>query len=156
MAMNLPTDDKSYKDSLYKSLKDGIGLSDFEIAMIREVADEIAKPIPSTLSGVETKTHQMEAFRVKILNIIQNVSTRYNQIEYDYKKSYDPKFVQLTRAGRPNQQSVDSEIHLDQTMQDTRLLLRNYESFRNLMFGYLKSVDTVRDTCMQRWRSGGW
>ena len=155
-AVTLNADDNAYADEIYNKLKINLGLTDYEVGLLKSINGELKKPLPTTPAGVESRINVLDMYRVKLLNFIYAVNDKASKFEYEYKKVYDPKFVQLTRAGRPNQQAVDSEIHNDISMQDNRLVLHNFENFKGLLFGYLKTIDTAKDTCMQKWKQGGY
>jgi hypothetical protein len=145
--------DNAYLDQVLTKIKNEFGLSDYEVDLLRSINLELRKPLPTVQSGIESRVNVIDSYRSKLVVMIYEVSDKYSIQEYEYKSKYDPEFVRLTRSGRPNQQAVDSEIHMNKDMQDKRKLLNDFDSFKNLLFSYLKTLDECKSTCMKKWNS---
>lgn len=144
-------DENVYMDKLLTQIKNNLGLSDYEVELIRNINQELKKPLPTVQAGIESRVNLLDMYRVKLVNLIYSVTDACSRYEYTYKTKYDPLFVQYTRAGRPNQQAVDSEIHMDANMQDSRLVLNNYDALKSLLYSYLKTIDSYKETCLRKW-----
>lgn len=144
--------EKAYEEDLFKRLKDNLNLKEYEIGLLQDLSRELKRPVQSG-SHAYNRLTELDAYRLKLINFIQAFDIQLTDLRNEYKKVYDPKFVQLTRAGRPNQQAVDSEIHNDEAMQKKRYILDNYENFRSMLFSYLKTIDSARETCIQLGRN---
>lgn len=149
--MALTAEDNAYVDAIINRVKVNLGLSDYEANLVREINLELRKPLPTVQAGIESRVNILDMYRVKLANLIYSVNDKCSEFEFKYKSQYDPKFVQFTRAGRPNQQAVDSEIHMDPNMQDSRLTLNNFDAFKSLLFSYMRSIDSCKDSCMRKW-----
>lgn len=148
--MDALKEQKAIKEIISK-IKDKFNLSDVEENFLLDINTELKKPIPSNSIGVQNKVNVLDSMRMSLVNFIYSINDKCSKVEYDYKSAYDPAFVRLTRAGRPNQQAVDSEIHIDQRMNELRTTLEQYESFKSLLFSYLKTLDSYKESCMKKW-----
>ena len=145
-------DNRSNLDRILDRIKSELGLNDHDIEVIRSVNQTLKEPTPSVQLGIQNRVSKLDAMRMDLLDLIFDVGVQKNDLEYKYKERYDDTFAKLVRADRPSQQAIDSEIHaMDPAMRDMRMTLNNYELLRSLLFGYLKSLDKSRETCMKLW-----
>ena len=145
-------DTRSSLDRILDKIKNTLHLSDYDIGVIRDVNRTLKEPTPSVQLSIQSRVSKLDAMRVDLLDLIFDVGVQSSDLEYKYKERYDEAFAKLVRADRPSQQAIDSEIHaMDPAMRDMRTTLNNYELLRGLLFGYLKSLDKSRETCMKLW-----
>lgn len=141
-----------YLEEVFRSIKAQFSLNDTEIGIVREVNRILREPTPTVQTGIESRVSRIDSLRVEVQNLLYIVESKISDAEYDYHTVYDLEFTRLTRAGRPSQQAIESEIHSkDEVMKDKRRLLENYRDFKNLLLGYLKSLSSSKDTCMKKW-----
>lgn len=145
-------DSRSSLDRILERIRNALNLSDYDINVIRNVNQTLKEPTPSVQLSIQNRVSKLDAMRMDLLDLIFDVGVQKNDLEYKYKERYDDTFAKLVRADRPSQQAIDSEIHaMDPAMRDMRMTLNNYELLRSLLFGYLKSLDKSRETCMKLW-----
>ena len=136
-------DTRSSLDRILDKIKNNLNLSDYDIDVIRNVNQTLKEPTPSVQLSIQNRVSKLDAMRVDLLDLIFDVGVQSSDLD---------TFAKLVRADRPSQQAIDSEIHaMDPGMRDMRMTLNNYELLRSLLFGYLKSLDKSRETCMKLW-----
>ena len=145
-------DSKGDLENILERIRNALGLNEHDIDIIRHVNLTLKEPTPSVQLAIQNRVSELDSMRVELLDLIFNVNVQANDFEYKYKDSYDREFARLVKADRPSQQAIDSEIHANsRSLQDMRLTLNNYDSLKGLLFGYLKSLDKSRETCMKLW-----
>lgn len=152
MLSDLVNDGKSNLDRILERIRNTLNLTSYDIDVIRKVNEKLKEPTPSVQLQIQKRVSDLDSLRVELLDLIFNVNVECNDYEYRYKETYDREFAMLVKAERPSQQAIDSEIHAkSKALQDMRLNLGNYEALKGMLFGYLKSLDKSRETCMRLW-----
>lgn len=139
----------NYIDGVMRKIQSAISLTDFEVDIVKEVLLSLNKPLPSTRVGAQTRLNELDVCRLKLTNLIYVVSEKAVVHTDEYKRIYEPEFVRLTRAGRPNQAAIESEIHLNPAIFDKRSLVNNFDIVKSLLYGYLKTIDQVKQSVMK-------
>lgn len=143
---------KDYIDQMLDVVKDRLSLSDHEVQIVKDVNLLLREPTPTVQAGIESRVSKIDQYRNDLTNLIYMIENKETQLDYDYHKIYDVEFTRLTRAGRPSQQAIESEIHSSiEGADDRRLVLRDIENFKNLLFGYLRALKSSKETCMKKW-----
>lgn len=139
-------------DHILERIQNTLSLSDYDVDVIRRVNSILKEPTPSVQLQIQSRVSALDSLRVELLDLIYDVNVQNNDLEYRYKETYDREFAMLVKADRPSQQAIDSEIHAkSRAMQDMRQNLNNFDALKGLLFGYLKSLDKSRETCMSLW-----
>ena len=144
--------DTSGLDELLEKIRNSLKLSESDIKVIRDINLLLKQPTPSVQTGIESRVSTIDSMRIDLVDLIYKVDSRRADFEYNYKIIYDREFTRLTKAERPSQASIEAEIHaMSEDMSSRRLTLDNYNILKSLLFGYLKSLDLSRETCMKKW-----
>lgn len=142
----------NFIDELLESIKNSLGLTDYEVEILRKVNKVLREPTPTTQVGIEERVSVLDRYRVDLLNLLYMLEDKLATLEYSYKNVYDPEFMKLTRQGRPSQQAIDSEIHAtNASMNEWRNTMHHYDYVKSLILGYIKSIGASKDTCMKKW-----
>lgn len=140
-----------YVEGLLQSIKDQISLTDYEVEILRETNRILREPMPTIQVALEERVAQIDVCRTDLTNLLYMIEDRFEKIQYSYQSVYDPEFMRLTRAGRPSQQAIDSEIHATkESMMEWRDTIHHYEYAKNLIFNYLKSLNSTKETCLKK------
>ena len=141
-----------YVEALLDNIRGYLSLTDHEVGILRETNRILREPTPTTQLGLENRVSVLDQCRTDLVNLLYMIEDRLSRVEFSYRNVYDPEFTRLTRAGRPSQQAIDSEIHSTiEKMSEWRDTINHYEFARNLLLGYLKSISASKETCMKKW-----
>ena len=150
--MQNPITDDDYLDNLIFRVKTRFGLSDYESNILRKINLELRKPTPSSPGMIGERLNLLDELRVQLLNMIYVVTDKNSEFAYSYYEKYNSEFTRLTRMGRPSSQAIDAEINKEPSMHRKRSLLDNFDAFRGMLFGYIKTIDGAKQTCYEKAR----
>lgn len=150
MSSNNPALEQAYVSSLINKLKHKFSLTDYEADFLLAINTELRRAMPSTKLGLEQRINLLDEYRVKLLNMIYQISDKHSEISFQYKEPYNLRFAKLIKAGRPSTQAVESEILNDPAMFELYKLLEEYENFKSLLFGYLKALGECKSSCFNK------
>lgn len=144
--------DTSSLDDLLNRIKNSLKVSDQDIKIVRDINLLLKQPTPTVQSGIESRVSTIDSMRVELSDLIYKIENSRAEQDYKYHLVYDKEYTLLVKAERPSHAAIDAEIHAkSKELSDQRLLINNYDIFKSLLLGYLRSLDSSRDTCIKKW-----
>lgn len=140
---------EAYINEVLDKIQSSVSITDYEKTLIKEVVMVMNKPLPTTRLGAQTRLNELDTCRLKLTNLTFSISEKAIVASDEYRKVYEPEFVRLTRAGRPSQSAIESEMHLNLAIFDKRTVVNNYETVKSLLYGYIKTLDQIKQSVMK-------
>lgn len=142
-------DEKRYIEEILTKVKDTIGLTDYEVSVLRETMRVLQQPAPDTYAAAFSRIKDLDKLRSILSNMIYMLSEKYTSRKVEYLDTYDKKYAAISKIGRLNGQTIESEIHSgDPLLRNQRLLLENFDNFKNLLASYIKNIDISKSSAM--------
>ena len=145
-----PASDDAYLNMLVKKAKLRFKLTDYEGDFLKTLNQELRKPTPSARTAIQERMMLLDSLRVKLLNMLYLLTDRMDEYAYSYYEKYNSEFKILVRQGRPSTQAIETEIHTNADMQEKKMLLKGFDDFKGLLFGYIKTIDNCKATCFEK------
>lgn len=135
-----------------RRIQSSLGLSDDEVDVLRRVNRILREPTPSVQMQIQNRVSDLDALRVELNELIFDVSVKASDAEYRYREPFDKEYMTLVRADRPSHAAIEAEILATHpALRDLHQTLENFEAMKGLLFGYMKSLDHSKETCMRLW-----
>ena len=143
-------EENAYIEKLLNVLKNKFSLTDYEVEFIRDINNELKRPMPNTKIGLEERVNVLDAYKVKLHNMLFMLENKFNEISYQYREKYNIEHTKLVRNGRPSEAAIDAEIWTNKALKEQRDLLQDWESFKGLLTSYIATIKSCKDSCFNK------